>query len=160
MKKALYVILTIVGVVALSIVSSLGYNYYEDQKLSDFREDTTATVEQQLAEVMNPVFMSVDDVYQFYERTVEEKSIDSTFMSIPPDVLINIAQVVIGRNGKATVRDIVYEFKQKYKTLYQYIKPIDAITSESQDTTAKNNIKENKKDPPAIRNVTDSITNK
>ena len=151
MKKALYVILTIVGVVALSIVSSLGYNYYEDQKLSDFQEDTTVNVQQAVAQVLNPVFTSVEDVFQFYERTTEENSLDSTFMSIPPDALINIAQVVIGRNGTATIRDIVYEYRQKYKSLYQYIKPIDNITSESQDSTGKT--------PPDIRNVPDT-TNK
>ena len=146
MKKFLLGLLMCIGVVALSIVSSLGYNYYEDQKYSGFlTEDTTnyVQVEKAVAQVLNPVFTTVDDVYQFYQHRADENSLDSTFMSIPNDVLINISQVVLGRQGSATIRDIVYEYRQKYKSVYQYIKPLDS--------TAINKPMDSVKTPPAIR---------
>lgn len=124
MKRFVYVLLTIVGVVALSIVSSLGYNYYEDQKYADYLlEDTTenAQLEEAVASVLNPTFTSVDDVYQFRQRIADENSIDSTFRAIPQEALINIAQVVIKRQGSATKRDIVYEYRQNYNTVYKFI---------------------------------------
>lgn len=137
MKKVLNFLLACVGVVVLSCVSSLGYNYYmESDKTST--EDTLQQVvqfEQMLTQTADPKFTSVDDVFQFYERQVEIKSIDSVFLAIPPDALRNIAQVIIGNKGSATKKDIVDEFRQRYRSVYQYIKPIETPVQAQQGDT-------------------------
>lgn len=134
MKKVLNFILACVGVVLLSCVSSLGYNYYTDSEKTS-TEDTLQQVvqfEQAVAQAADPTFTSVDDVFQFYERQVEIKATDSIFLTIPPDALRNIAQVIIGNKGSATKKDIVEEFKHRYRSIYQYIKP--SVQTQQDDT--------------------------
>lgn len=128
MKKVLNFILACVGVVLLSCVSSLGYNYYMDdsEKTSEDTLQQVVQFEQAVAQAADPTFTSVDDVFQFYERQVEIRSIDSVFLSIPPDALRNITNVIIGNKGRATKKEIVEEFRQRYRSVYQYIKPIQA----------------------------------
>lgn len=153
MKKILYVLLAIVGVVMLSIVSSLSYNHYVNKvDPSITTEDTTMSVQtvEALAQVINPTFTSVDDVHQFYRQQVERNSIDSIFMAIPPDVLTNIAQVVIGRMGQADKKSIVEEFKKNYTPVYQYIKPENQMS-------ALNKSRDTIKLPPSTK--TDTIIN-
>lgn len=123
MKKILYVILGIIGVVVLSCVSSLGYNHYVNKTEIVTPGDTTvsAQIEDAVAQVNNPTFLTVEDVFQFRERQAEEDSINVTFNNIPPEALINISKVVIGRNGHADKKSIVEEFYKNYKPVYQYI---------------------------------------
>lgn len=137
MKKVLNFLLACVGVVVLSCVSSLGYNYYmESDKTST--EDTLQQVvqfEQMLTQTADPKFTSVDDIFRFYQRQIEIKSTDSVFLAIPPDALRNIAQVIIGNKGSATKKDIVDEFRQRYRSVYQYIKPVETSVQAQQDDT-------------------------
>lgn len=137
MKKVLNFLLACVGVVVLSCVSSLGYNYYtESDKTST--EDTLQQVvqfEQAFAQIADPTFTSADDVFQFYERQTEQKLTDSIFLAIPPDALRNIAQVIIGNKGNATKKDIVDEFRQRYRSVYQYIKPVETPVQAQQSDT-------------------------
>ena len=146
MKTFLNGFLICIGVVLLSVVSSAGYNlWYENHADACIsQEDTTTYVQNAVAQVLNPTFMSIDDVNQYYQKVTDESSIDSTFRSIPFETLVNIAQVIIGREGRATKRDIVYEYRQKYKSLYQYIKPAEALKAvvENEQNT-----------PPPIRNM-------
>ena len=126
MKKFLNVLLAAVGVVLLSIVSSLSYNHYVNKVDPGITTEDTLTgvqVAETMAQVINPTFKSTDDVREFYQHEIERISTDSVFMAIPYDVLINISQVVIGRNGHADKKSIVEEFRQNYKPVYQYIKP-------------------------------------
>lgn len=136
MKSFLNALLIAVSVVVLSIVSSLGYNYYTNQPSSG-SEDTlvSADVQTVVAQVLNPTFTSVDDVFEFYEQKVEQNSIDSTFMTIPHEALVNITQVIIGRKGNASIKDIVCEFRQKYKDIYQYIKPQESVQNKLEAPT-------------------------
>lgn len=145
MKRFVYALLILIGVVLLSIVSSLGVYHYENQKsiLSGSQEDTL-DVQEMIAQVNNPTFTSIDAVHQYYHNVIDNASIDSTFKSIPLEALINISQVIIGRQGKASVRDIVYEYRQKYRSLYQYIKPTETLNAV---------IKEEQNTPPPIRNA-------
>jgi len=137
MKKILYVILGIIGVVVLSCVSSLGYNHYVN-KTNVTTEDTTvsAQVEEAVAQVYNPTFETVDDIFVFRRQLAEVDSINTVFKNIPDDALVNISKVVIGRNGHANKKSIVEEFLKNYKPIYQYIDPTTTIpqTTRSGDT--------------------------
>lgn len=126
MKKFMYVLLAAVGVVLLSIVSSLGYNHYVSSVYPELTEEDTIVgvqVSEAVAQMINPTFKSVGDVFQFREREAEQDSIDATFLSIPPDVLTNIAQVVIGRDKQADKKSIVKEYNDRYRQVYKYLPP-------------------------------------
>lgn len=125
MKKFLCFVLAAVGVVLLSIVSSLGYNYYVDHNSDLMQEDTeiSTQLKEAVVQVVNPTFTTVEEVHQFRQQEFEKNSIDSTFMIIPPDALTTISNVVIGQSGFATKESIVKEFRRNYDPIYQYIKP-------------------------------------
>ncbi len=121
----MYVLLALVGVVLLSVVSSLGYNHYVNEVNPGFMSKDTTTfgvqLEEAVAQVTNPEFTTVNDVFEFYERTSKQKEVDSIFLTIPPKVLVNIAKVVIGREGTATKESIVDEFRQNYDAIYKHL---------------------------------------
>lgn len=147
MKKFMYVLLAAVGVVLLSIVSSLGYNHYVSSVYPELTEEDTIVgvqVSEAVTQVINPTFKSVGDVFQFREREAEQDSIDTTFFSIPPDVLTNIAQVVIGRDGQADKKSIVKEYNDRYRQVYKYLPPNPPATA----------VPETIKTPPSIERDT------
>lgn len=147
MKKFMYVLLAAVGVVLLSIVSSLGYNHYVSSVYPELTEEDTIVgvqVSEAVTQVINPTFKSVGDVFQFREREAEQDSIDATFFSIPPDVLTNIAQVVIGRDGEANKKSIVKEYNDRYRQVYKYLPPNPPATA----------VPETIKTPPSIERDT------
>ena len=125
MKKILCFVLAVVGVVLLSVVSSLGCYYYVDHNSDLMQEDTeiSTQLEEAVVQVINPTFTTVEDVHQFRQQEFEKNSIDSAFMAIPPDALTTISRVVIGQSGFATKESIVREFRKNYDPIYQYIKP-------------------------------------
>ena len=140
MKRFMQILVALAAVVLLSIVSSLGVYHYVSQENPDLlTKDTAVNAQAELAfeQVTNPVMLSIDDVIQFRQRTVDQNLCDSIFNSIPEEVLTNIAQVVIGRQHSATKKDIVDEYKRNYRTVYQYIKTPPTATSDRSDDTIK-----------------------
>jgi hypothetical protein len=125
MKKFMAIVLASVGVVLLSVASSLGVYYYTDRYCGITDEDAEigAQIETAVAQVTNPTFTSIDDVCQFHRQQVQQKTIDSTFTSIPVATLMNISQVLIGRDGFVTKEDVVREFQRHYEPIYKYIDP-------------------------------------
>lgn len=139
MKKLLCIVLAIVGVVVLSCVSSLGYNHYVNKTNIVTPGDTmSAQIEEAVAQVNNPTFLTVEDVFQFRQREAEKDSINLLFKSIPDDVLFNISKVVIGRNGQADKKSIAEEFRKNYKPIYQYIPSTPSTSSASSQTSKPN----------------------
>lgn len=127
------------AVVLLSIVSSLGvHHYYATQEEPGVAPNDTAIIAQvdkAVEQVTNPVMLSVDEVLDFRQCTIDQKTCDSTFNLIPYEVLRNVAQVVIGRQGSTTKQDIVYEYNRNYNEIYKYIKPTVQPQNNKEDTT-------------------------
>ena len=139
MKRFMQILAAFAAVVLLSIVSSLGvHHYYATQEEPGVApNDTTiiAQVDKAVEQVTNPVMLSVDEVLDFRQCTIDQKTCDSTFNLIPYEVLRNVAQVVIGRQGSTTKQDIVYEYNKNYNEVYKYIKPIAQPQNNKEDTT-------------------------
>lgn len=157
MKKTMFVLLTFVGVVLLSVASSLSFNYYMSKvhpELISKDANVSVQVQEAVTQVTNPTFKSVDDVRQYRQRVYDEDAVDSIFLSMPDDAMTAISQVVIGRLSFATKKDIVEEFRRNYKPVYQYIKVIDPTLQQSpgEDTS------DNSKTPPALKADTTNST--
>jgi len=150
MKRFMQIFATCVAVVLLSVVSSLGVYHYKSQD-SGFTEKGTAVnvqLQEAIEQVTNPVMLSVDDVMQFKQRVTEEHTYDSVFRMIPDDVLQNVAQVVIGRQHGANMRDLVDEFRRNYKNVYQYIKCSETAPQSDTSSIPK---------APSVKTVADTI---
>lgn len=75
------------------------------------KEYVDSTVTASVQDIVNPVFSDVDEVLVFRDLTAEGLAIDEAFSTLPEEVLKNVASVVIKREGFATKRSIVYEYR-------------------------------------------------
>lgn len=121
----MYITLLIVGVVGLSVASSLGYNHYKERNcpiLTVKGATDSASMVKILEQVNNPVMTTMESVCHMRTKMVEYSTIDSAFLSIPPSILINVANVAIGNKGKVTKKDIVEEYMKNYEGIYRHLK--------------------------------------
>lgn len=118
-------LLASVGVVLLSVVSSLGvYNYVCEKEISSYTKGTeySVQIEDIIEQMTNPEFKDVNAVVSYRKKQQVWYEIDSIFESIPYETLKTVSQVVIGRNGSAAKKDLVDEYEKNYSTVYRYIK--------------------------------------
>ena len=145
MKKFLNGLLVAIGVMALSIVTSLGYNHYVTQEQPEFftNEDTldwNVQVNDAVMQVINPTFMSIDEVYRCRMEMTDIDSINHAFMSIPIETLTDISKVLIGNEGWASKKSIVEEYRKRYDSIYKHLihgpndPPSDTTTVGTGDT--------------------------
>lgn len=66
----------------------------------------------QIQLALNPEFYAVSDVIAYQDYLMSEADIDSAFLSIPYDVLANVAKVCINRDGWANKESIVLDFRR------------------------------------------------
>lgn len=143
MKKFLIWFLAMIGVVVVSVVSSLAYNHYVTQESPDAVTEDTMDLDIQVnnavMQVIDPSFMSVEEVQRFRTEMVNTDSIDKVFVSIPTETLIDVAKVVIGNYGWATKKAIVEEY-QEHGSIYKHLThepsnpPSDTISEGTPDT--------------------------
>lgn len=156
MKRFMQILGCITGVLLLSIVSSLGvYNYMEEHypRVEDTQASSVPTsTEELVTQVLNPIMTSVDEIVQFRMMLAESEIYDSIFMSVPTDILVNISQVVIGKYGTATKKDIAEEYLQNYNDVYRYI-----VQRETPPTVTLPSSSDTLKLPP--RNKDDTVYN-
>lgn len=137
-EKTILIVVGILAMVLLSVVSSLGVYYFMTEK--DARANEDALVEGRLdimetwENLYNPPMKSVNEARQMQQKMRDEDECDSVFKRIPDDILVNVVSVVLGRNGAATVTEIVQEFKKNYRDIYQYIRQ-DGVKDTVPDTT-------------------------
>lgn len=60
---------------------------------------------------VNPLFDNVDDVLSFRAKSVEGALIEDEFNNLPEETLKTVAGVIIKREGHASRRSIVYEYR-------------------------------------------------
>ena len=72
--------------------------------------------------IVNPEFSKVVDVLQFKENVRQSYLVDSIFLSMPDEVLKNVANVAIRKYGTATKLSIVSEYLQSPE-IYNLLPP-------------------------------------
>ena len=141
MKKALLGLSLVLSIVAL-ILS--GFASYKMDKLVSPEGDKSAYVDSLVLEsvqnTVNPLFSSVEEVLTFRDLSVEGEAIDNEFNAMPEELLKTVAGTLIKREGHASKRSIVYEYRAN-KQVYDNLpsadnKPNgpDATTGESSST--------------------------
>lgn len=124
LKKIAIAILAIVGVVILSNLIWLDYMHFKDKPV--LGESSSAVAVDSLMEE-SLLFTDVTQVLEDHRTFENVTYYDSVYLSMPEDILINVASVVIRRNGSASIQDVVKEFltnRQVYELLPQPPAPI------------------------------------
>ena len=131
MKNFLKVFLAGVGVVLLSIASSLSYEYYKDQYKADESEGAQFMVqlENVVTEYLDPTFHNIDEVLIYKQNLANYYTCDSILLSMPENTLVQISQVLIGRCGTATKESIANEYRLNYEKIYKHIKESEPVQS-------------------------------
>lgn len=141
MKKALLGLSLVLSIVALILA---GFASYKMDKLVSPEGDKSAYVDSLVLEsvqnTVNPLFSSVEEVLTFRDLSVEGEAIDNEFNAMPEELLKTVAGTLIKREGHASKRSIVYEYRAN-RQVYDNLpsadnKPNgpDAITGESSST--------------------------
>lgn len=94
--------------------------------------DSTAIAEK-IEAVVNPSFTTVESIVQFLQDTNVEFTTDSVFRTMPEQVLINVASVLIKKYGNVTKKSIVEEYRAN-RTVYDNL---PATTTPSSTGTEK-----------------------
>lgn len=141
MKRLTYLLLVLAIGVVVGIVSYFGYKYVKEQiprpSLTEDSVSVNVQVEELLEQVNNPKMTTPESVVEVRNRTIEQYTIDSVFLSMPTSVVINVANVVIGRQGNATKKDIVQEFMKNYDGIYKHLKAPDPLPDPLKPETIK-----------------------
>lgn len=118
-NKTIYVILSCLGVILLSLASSLGYHAVIDNAAEKDSTQVSALVDS--LQETDLVMTSIDEVIQDHREFLSNEYYDSVYLSIPEEILVSVTKVVLGRLGKATVPDIVQEYLKNFQTLYRFL---------------------------------------
>jgi len=68
------------------------------------------TAEEYIENVVNPTFMTPEEVISYQAKLIEQCHVDEVFTSLKGSKLRNIATVCLKRDGVAKKQDIVYEY--------------------------------------------------
>lgn len=141
MKKFLY---AACGVIIMLLVAIFAYSCEEVKRhLTEDKAEYVLSemgVEQYVDSIMNPEFSELSEVLSEQNIMVGEAYTDSVFIHIPPEILRNVATVVLKR-GSATKNQIVMEYLAN-KDIYESLPPPEE-KSTSNDTPKNDNATKN-----------------
>lgn len=148
MKKKLIFFLCSMCMLAVG-VSSCGDktpNFWTQTEIEEISKESARSV---YYELMNPTFENVGDVAHYQEIIEDEKSIDSTFSSLPVSTLKRVADVCINKSGATDKKQIVNEYLKNisvYDNMSKEITPANskddkaATDSGGSDVTKKDGV--------------------
>ena len=137
MKKVIYAMLLVIGAIAAGLLGGWGYTAYIGDK--SVPDNDTCVVEKSEA----LTFSTPEEVMDYRIWIENERMFDSTFCSIPYELLQKVAQVALGTRKEVTIRDIVIEYQRNYG-VYKFLGPpndsnttIENITPSDSSTSAE-----------------------
>lgn len=135
MKKTILGLTLVLSICALVLS---GFTAYRVDKMSLPDGDQSAYVDSlvlsSVQNTVNPLFSSVEEVLTFRDLSVEGESVDNEFNLMPEELLKTVAGTLIKREGHASKRSIVYEYRANREVYDNLPQPqsqpdVDATTS-------------------------------
>lgn len=96
------------------------------------------TAEEYIEDVVNPTFMTPEEVISYQAKLIEQCHVDEVFTSLKGNTLRNIATVCLKQDGSAKKQDIVYEYlanQSVYDNLPSSGQPAQESPAPTPDTT-------------------------
>lgn len=104
--------------IVLSVIFALGLftvaqqnNWLPAPVMNNFDEGDSIKVAQIYEQLKSPVVYSIKDAQDLQDVMVHESTVDNLFMSIPPDIMRNVTNVLLNTEGYATKQSIVNEYR-------------------------------------------------
>ena len=100
------------AVIALGLVAiAEKNNWLPAPEMNNFDEGDSIKVAQVYEQLKSPVMYSIKDVQDLQDVMVHESTVDNLFMSITPDILRNVVNVLLNTEGYVTKESIVKEYR-------------------------------------------------
>lgn len=126
--------------IALSVIITLGVlaiaernNWLPTPTMNNFDEGDSIKVAQIYEQLKSPVVYSIKDAQDLQDVMVHESTVDNLFMSIPPDIVRNVTNVLLNKEGYATKQSIVNEYRAN-DAIYNNLAPAPDA-NETNDST-------------------------
>ena len=80
----------------------------------------------------NPSFTTVTEVCMFQNKLLEDQTIEEAFMTMPENILVNVATVCLKKDGVVTKKDIITEYNAN-RSVYDNLpdKPTETAAPDS-----------------------------
>ena len=75
------------------------------------KEYADSIIAESISNYTNPLFSSVEEALEFRSLTIDAQIIDNEFLEMPEDILRNVTSVCLKRDGYASKRSIIYEYR-------------------------------------------------
>ena len=79
------------------------------------QEYVDSVVMNNVQNIVNPMFSSVEEVLAFKAKELKAKEVDDIFNQLPDNIIQNVATVCINREGHVSKRAIVFEYQANSK---------------------------------------------
>jgi len=100
------------AVIALGLVAiAEKNNWLPAPEMNNFDEGDSIKVAQVYEQLKSPVMYTIKDVQDLQDVMVHESTVDNLFMSITPDILRNVVNVLLNTEGYVTKESIVKEYR-------------------------------------------------
>lgn len=116
-------------------------------------------VAEKIEATVNPSFSSVETVKVFQARLKDEYAIDNIFVSLPSDVLNNVATVCLKQKPQVNKKDIVTEYRT-HKEVYDNLSPDPITENGPQSTHSSIDTTTHPKNTVNYRDGTDTVNGK
>lgn len=122
------------AVVALGLVAiAEKNNWLPAPEMNNFDEGDSIKVAQIYEQLKSPVMYTIKDVQNLQDVMVHESTVDNLFMSITPDIMRNVVNVLLNTEGYVTKESIVKEYRAN-DGIYNNL-PAPETTSETTDSS-------------------------
>ena len=126
--------------VLLSAIVALGAftiaqqnNWLPAPTMNNFDEGDSIKVAQIYEQLKSPVMYTIKDVQDLQDVMVHESTVDNLFMSITPDIMRNVVNVLLNTEGYVTKESIVNEYRAN-DGIYNNL-PAPETTTETNDSS-------------------------
>jgi hypothetical protein len=108
-------------------------NWLPSPEMNNFDEGDSVKVAQVYEQLKSPVMYTIKDVQDLQDQMVHESTVDNLFMSITPDIMRNVANVLLNTEGCVTKESIVKEYRAN-DGIYNNL-PAPETTTETADSS-------------------------
>ena len=122
------------AVIALGLVAiAEKNNWLPAPEMNNFDEGDSIKVAQVYEQLKSPVMYTIKDVQDLQDVMVHESTVDNLFMSITPDIMRNVVNVLLNTEGYVTKESIVKEYRAN-DGIYNNL-PVPETTDETTDSS-------------------------
>lgn len=124
----------LLGVFVLSTMTSCHGRFpWSDRELERYDSVDSTFIASTVEEAINPVFIDIASMLEARAADIADQSVDSLWLTLPDNILKDVASVLIKKGIPVTKRTLIEEYRQ-HTSVYDNLPPPSNTSSTSADT--------------------------